>query len=156
MRSRRHARQSGFSLAELLVVVGILIVLLAVAVTAFMPAKATGDWSVATDTILVALERERALAMKENRDRTFDVASVQGVPRGVAINAVGGPPGSSVRTTVRFEGGTGRILAADSAPAAITLSNDDAAAAIVVGRTGNITTFLRRAGRASDGQWTPR
>lgn len=138
-------RQAGFSAIEILVVVGILAIVAAIAVPSIAAAMRVSAYKSTVTAVVSRLSTLRAQASRSSSTR-FAVDEIVLEHRSMVINPDGVEPPDGVRPAgeISFQGGTGHCYVEGvQRPAAIVIANGndpDEAYAIVVGSTSRIST----------------
>jgi len=148
--------QAGFSVLELLVVVGIVAVIAAIAAASVIASRRSADFQQTLDLIVKDVERARTEAVKRSANQAYALSSVQqyGTTGTVTLGSTSDvPPGFTSVQSVTLAGSTGHIV--DSEPpnvAFVVQGAGGATGAVTITRSGIVKVLIKQ----SNGTWGQR
>ena len=125
-------RKKGFTLVELLLVIGIFALVATIGGVSFFSTVAQTDLGAAEDVLIADLKTKQANAMAGLTDTTWSLATATNLPNGVVLSTTF--PGN----TITFDGGTGEIVGYTPSTDTLTLSSSQNSKTIELNQYGTI------------------
>ncbi len=122
----------GFTLVELLLVIGIFALLAVITSLSFFTTVAQTDLSAAEDVLIADLKTKQANAMSGRADTSWALSDSTTLPQGVSLST------TFPSNTITFAGGTGEVVGFTEGSDTLTLSGTQGSRTVELNKYGTI------------------